>query len=123
MRRHRPRTKKGLRYELKDGVARITLDRPPRNTTELVAAREWLLAAMRSDEDSRVRAVLITGSGSDFDTGGGDVRECSSAREDLPSLLKNLTPHLHAAVSRLVRSRAGVRHDPRTSVAAFRASS
>ena len=86
---------------------------------DLVTARELLRA--RRDEDSRVRAVLITGSA--FGTGRGDVSECSSAREDLPSLLKNLTTHLHAAVSRLVRSRAGDRHDLRTSVAAFRASS
>jgi 2-(1,2-epoxy-1,2-dihydrophenyl)acetyl-CoA isomerase len=88
---------------------------------DLVTSRDLLRAATRCDEDSRVRAVLITGSGSAFSTGGGDVRECSSAREDLPSLLTELTIHLHAAVSRLVRSRAGDRHDPRTSVAAFRA--
>jgi enoyl-CoA hydratase/carnithine racemase len=112
-----------LRYELKDGVARITLDRPPSNTIDLVAAREWLRAATRCDEDSRVRAVLITGSGSAFSTGGGDVRECSSAREDLPSLLTELTIHLHAAVSRLVRSRAGDRRDPRASGSAYRAPS
>ena len=45
---------------------RITLDRPPRNTMDLVTAR----VAARGDEDSRVRAVLITGSGSAFGTGG-----------------------------------------------------
>ena len=92
---------------------RITLDRPPRNTMDLVTAREVLRAAT---------TVLITGCGSAFGT-GGDVRECSSAREDLPSLLKDLTTHLHAAVSRLVRSRAGDRRDPRTSGAAYRAPS
>ena len=88
---------------------------------DLVAARELLRAATRCDEDSRVWAVLIAGSGSAFGTGGGDVRECSSAREDLHSLLKNLTTHLHAAVSRLVRSRAGDRRDTRTSGSAYRA--
>ncbi len=97
------------------------MDRPPKNTMDLVAARGLLRAATRCDEDSRVRAVFITGSGSAFGT-RGEVKEFS-AGEDLPSLLKNLTTHLHAAVSRLVRSRAGDRHDPRTSVAAFRASS
>ena len=90
---------------------------------DLVTSRELLRAATCGDEDSRVRAVLITGSGSAFGTGGGDVREFSSAREDLPSLLKDLTTHLHAAVSRLVRSRAGDRCDPRTSGSAYRAPS
>jgi 2-(1,2-epoxy-1,2-dihydrophenyl)acetyl-CoA isomerase len=89
---------------------------------DLTTARELLHAATRCDEVPEVRAVFITGSGSAFST-GGDVRDFSSAGEDLPSLLKNPTTHLHAAVSRLVRSRAGDRHDPRTSVAAFRASS
>ena len=96
-----------LRYELEDGVARITLDRPPRNTMDLTTARELLRAATRCDEDPEVRAVLITGLGSAFST-GGDVGEFSSAGEDLPVLLKELTTYLHAAVSRLVRSRAPV---------------
>ena len=90
---------------------------------DLLTSRELLCAATLCDEDSRVRAVVITGSGSAFGTGGGDVRECSSAREDLPSLLKELTIHLHAAVSRLVRSRAGDRRDPRASGSAYRAPS
>jgi enoyl-CoA hydratase/carnithine racemase len=63
---------------------RITLDSPPRNTIGLVTGAR---VAARGDEDSQVRAIFITGSGSAFGT-GGDVRECSSAREDLPSLLK-----------------------------------
>jgi enoyl-CoA hydratase/carnithine racemase len=41
---------------------RITLNRPLRNTIDMVTAR----VAARGDEDSRVRAVLITGSGSAF---------------------------------------------------------
>jgi enoyl-CoA hydratase/carnithine racemase len=44
---------------------RITLDRPPRNTMDLITAR----VAARGDEDSQVRAILITGSGSAFGTG------------------------------------------------------
>ena len=96
---------------------RITLDSPPRNTIGLVTGAR---VAARGDEDSRVRAGLITGSGSALGT-GVDVRECSSGKEDLPSLLKDPTTHLHAAVSRLVRSRAGDRCDSRTLGAAYRA--
>jgi 2-(1,2-epoxy-1,2-dihydrophenyl)acetyl-CoA isomerase len=70
---------------------------------DLTPARELLHAATRCDEVPEVRAVFITGSGSAFST-GGDVRDFSSAGEDLPSLLKNPTTHLHAAVSRLVRA-------------------
>ncbi len=102
-----------LRYERQDGVAIITLDRPPRNTMDFTTARELLHAATRCDEDPEVRAVFITGSGPAFST-GGDVRDFASAGEDLPVLLKELTTLLHAAVSRLVRTRAGDRRGQRS---------
>ena len=49
---------------------------------DLVTSRELLRAATRTPGFG---PYSITGSA--FGTGGGDVRECSSAREDLPSLL------------------------------------
>src|SRR5215211_2515197 len=94
---------------------RITLDRLPRNTMDLVTAR----GAARGDEDSRVRAVLITGSGSAFGTGA--TSESAPPPGALPLLLKDLTTYLHAAVSRVFLSRDGDRRDPRTSGAAHRA--
>ena len=96
-----------LRYELEDGVARVTLDRPPRNMINTGMARDLMHAAMRCDEDERVRAVLITGAGEMF-SGGGDLNEFSDAGDDLPLVLKEVTTYLHAAVSRLVRMRAPV---------------
>jgi 2-(1,2-epoxy-1,2-dihydrophenyl)acetyl-CoA isomerase len=96
-----------LRYDLEDRVARITLDRPPRNALNLEMARELMHAATRCDEDRRVRAVLISGAGGTFGV-GGDLEEFSEAGDDLPLLLKELATQLHAAVSRLVRMRAPV---------------
>lgn len=96
-----------LRYELEDGVARITLDRPPRNAIDMGLARELMHAATRCDEDPKVRSVLISGSGEMF-CSGGDIGEFSSAGEDLPLLLKELTTYLHSAISRFVRMRAPV---------------
>lgn len=96
-----------LRYELEDGVARITLDRPPGNAIDLGLARELMQAATHCDEDSQVRAVLISNSGKMF-CAGGDISEFSEAGEDLPLLLKELTTYLHTAISRFVRMRAPV---------------
>lgn len=96
-----------LRYETEDGVARIILGRPPRNALNLQMARELMHAATRSDEDAGVRAVLISGAGDNFGS-GGDLKEFSEAGDDLPLLLKELATYLHAAVSRLVRMRAPV---------------
>lgn len=98
---------RNVRYELEDGVARLTLDRPPRNMIDIEMGRELMHAAMRCDEDPEVRAVLISGAGEMF-SGGGDLKEFSTAADDLPLLVKELTTYLHAAVSRLVRMRAPV---------------
>ena len=96
-----------LKYELEDGVARVTLARPPRNSIGLATARELLQVAILCDEDERVRAVLISAEGAAF-SAGGDLNEFADSGNELPALLKELTTHLHAAVSRLVRSRAPV---------------
>lgn len=96
-----------LRYEKDDGVARIILDRSPRNALNLQMAQELMHAATRSDEDAGVRVVLISGAGGTFGS-GGDLKEFSDAGDDLPLLLKELATYLHAAVSRLVRMRAPV---------------
>ncbi len=96
-----------LRYELEDGLARLTRARPPRNTINPATVRELLQAAIRLDEDERVRAELISAEGQTFSV-GGDLREFVGAGEELPTLLKELTVYLHAAVSWLVRSQAPV---------------
>lgn len=96
-----------LRYELEDGVARITLDRPPGNAIDLGLARELMRVATHCDEAPQVRAVLISSSGKMF-CAGGDISEFSEAGEDLPLLLKELTTYLHTAVSRFARMRAPV---------------
>jgi enoyl-CoA hydratase/carnithine racemase len=62
-----------VRVELKDGVARVTLDRPPLNLLRpdsIAALREAFQALAR---DREVRVAVITGSGRAF-TAGMDVR-------------------------------------------------
>jgi enoyl-CoA hydratase/carnithine racemase len=63
------------RYETTGGVATVTLDRPERKnplTFELYAElRDWFRARR---EDSSIRAVVLTGSGDNF-CSGGDVHE------------------------------------------------
>jgi len=58
--------------------------------------------AMQCDEDSVIRALLISGSGPMF-CGGGDVKSFADQDDNLPRHLKEITTHLHVAMSYLVR--------------------
>jgi 2-(1,2-epoxy-1,2-dihydrophenyl)acetyl-CoA isomerase len=95
-----------LRFEVADGVAAITLDRPDAaNAIDLALGRELMQVAIRCDEDPGVRAVLLTGTGRMF-CAGGDLKAFASYGERLPAALKELTTYLHAATSRFARMAA-----------------
>ena len=94
---------KTLLFDVRDSVARITLNRPEAvNTINVEMSKELMQAAMQCDEDPLIRAVLISGAGSIF-CGGGDVKGFANQGERLPQHLKEITLHLHAAMSYLVR--------------------
>jgi len=60
-------------YRVVDGVAHLTLNRPgARNAIDLRLAEETLAAARLIEADDSVRAVLISGNGTDL-TVGGDI--------------------------------------------------
>lgn len=93
---------------VRDGVAHLTLNRPDAaNSITLELARDLMQATLRCDEDAAVRAVLLTGKGRMF-CGGGDLKTFSGKGDELPAYLKEVTTHLHAAVSRLTRMNAPV---------------
>ncbi len=95
-----------LAFELRDGVARVTLNRPEAaNALDLQMSRELMAAAIRCDEERAVRAVLLEARGKLF-CAGGDLQSFAGAGEGMPALIKEMTSYLHAAVSRFARMRA-----------------
>ena len=95
-------------FEVRDGVAHITLNRPDAaNSVNLQMARDLVDAAVRCGQDTSVRAVLLHGNGRMF-CSGGDLKAFAAAGDGLPAHLKDLTIHLHAAVSMLARMKAPV---------------
>jgi enoyl-CoA hydratase/carnithine racemase len=59
-----------VRYDVADGVATVTIDRPERRNTVTYPVLDELLAAFgRADADDAVRAVVVTGSGDYFSAG------------------------------------------------------
>jgi 2-(1,2-epoxy-1,2-dihydrophenyl)acetyl-CoA isomerase len=97
-----------ITLERRDGVATLTLNRPKAaNSIDLALARELMDAAIVCDDDPETRAVILTGAGPMF-CAGGDLRSFAEAGLAISSRLKELTAHLHAAISRLTRMNAPV---------------
>lgn len=68
--------------ELEDGIATVTLNRPSaRNAVTYAMWRELGDIFARLNEDSSVRAVLLTGAGEDF-SAGADIAEFGATRDD-----------------------------------------
>ena len=68
-----------IRYEVADGIATITLDRPDvLNALDAAMERELVYVWDRVDADDAVRAVVVTGAGRAFcagyDLSGGEFR-------------------------------------------------
>lgn len=92
-----------LRYEVHDGLATLTMQRPEAyNALNLQLVTELHDAVVTCSEDDAVRAVVLTGSGRAF-CAGGDVKGFGEEMAQIGKHLKILTLALHAAISRLVR--------------------
>ncbi len=90
--------------DIRDHVATITLNRPEAyNALTVPMARELYEAALQADEAPEVRCIVVTGRGRAF-CAGGDVKEFAGNLPRIGVLLKELTTHLHNAISRLARS-------------------
>jgi 2-(1,2-epoxy-1,2-dihydrophenyl)acetyl-CoA isomerase len=64
-----------LRFEIADGVATLTLDRPDALNALTTPLKQELLAALRrADSEAAVRAIVLTGAGRAF-CAGQDLRE------------------------------------------------
>src|SRR5690349_6582587 len=94
--------------DIRDDIAHIILNRPgAMNALNLEMAKELLDAAMRCDETTGVRAVVIAGAGKTF-CAGGDVKQFATEDEQLPTYVRAITTYLHAAISALARMNAPV---------------
>jgi 2-(1,2-epoxy-1,2-dihydrophenyl)acetyl-CoA isomerase len=92
-----------VRYEVTDGVATITLDRPEAMNGLDVATKEALLGAVReAEQDATVRCVVLTGSGRAFCV-GQDLKEHVTILEssDAESLFRTVEEHYNPIVTAL----------------------
>jgi len=95
-------------FEVKDGVAHITLNQPERgNPFDQRFAEEFDGLATECAVRPEVRAVLIDGRGRFFSV-GGDLNALSRSREDLARFVSAATSNLHMGISRFARMNAPV---------------
>ncbi len=91
-----------VRYDVRDRVAEITIDRPGKlNAFDLETVRALRVAAERARDDAAARAVLLAGAGSAF-TAGGDVDEMIAHADDGERHVLALTEHHHPLVETLL---------------------
>ena len=97
-----------LTFEVRDGLARLTLNRPKAaNSFNLDLAREFLETATVCAEDSAIRAVLLTGAGRIF-SAGGDLKNFAAAEDQIPERVAETADTLHAAILKFVRMNAPI---------------
>ena len=97
-----------VEVERRGAVAVLRLNRPDAaNTIDLDLARALLDSALALQADAGVRAVVLTGAGSSF-CFGGDLRGMVSGGTPVEPYLRELTTHLHAAISQFMRMNAPV---------------
>ena len=92
-----------VRYDVQDGVATITLNRPDAMNGLDIATKEALLGAVReAAQDDTVRCVVLTGTGRAFCV-GQDLKEHITILEssDAESLFRTVEEHYNPIVTAL----------------------
>jgi enoyl-CoA hydratase/carnithine racemase len=87
-----------LNYEVKDGVAVITLNDPPANTYSYEMMQQLDRAILDARMDDAVQVVVITGQGEKFFCAGADIRMLSDVT---PSFKYYFCLHANETLSRL----------------------
>jgi 2-(1,2-epoxy-1,2-dihydrophenyl)acetyl-CoA isomerase len=97
-----------LKFNVQDGLARLTFNRPnAANSFNLDMTREFLEAATICSKGSEVRAVLLTGEDRFF-CAGGDLKGFASAGDQVSKFVAETADMLHAAISKFARMNAPI---------------
>ena len=97
-----------VRYDVKDGVARIRLNRADRlNALDFPLAEALLAALARAEHDGAVKAVTLTGEGRAF-MAGGDLTVFHSDPDGAPHTASNLISLFHQIIRTIRRMKPPV---------------
>lgn len=95
-------------FDIYENVGYITLNRPEvGNSINPEMGTDLMDVMLRCSEDSAIRALVITGAGDMF-CSGGDLKNFATYGKELPYRLKKLTTYFHTAISYLTKMDAPV---------------
>lgn len=106
-----------IRYEVGEGIAEITLDRPPLNLIDEAMTLEYFDALARADNDPDVRVIVLSGAGKGL-SGGVDIKYMETFNSsdmkaflslfyvDMVRRVRNLTKPIIASVHGFAREGA-----------------
>ncbi len=97
-----------VEFDVRDGVGRLTLNRPDAaNAMNLALVRELVTVAECCDKEDEIRALLVTARGKLF-CAGGDLASFAAAGDGVPELIREIADTLHRAIAILARMDAPV---------------
>jgi 2-(1,2-epoxy-1,2-dihydrophenyl)acetyl-CoA isomerase len=92
-----------LRFDVRDGVARLQINRPASlNSINKQSTSELRAVAGRCADDPSIRVVLMSGAGPGFSS-GGDMKAFHAQGEALPEYVQEMATEFHVAMSRFAR--------------------
>ncbi len=97
-----------LEFSIENSVGIIKLNRPDSaNGLNMQMANELMQVAIQCEENTDVRAVLLTANGKMF-SAGGDLKSFASFGDEISGKIKELMVYMHSAISRFARMDAPV---------------
>ncbi|MDE0808811.1 MAG: enoyl-CoA hydratase-related protein [Alphaproteobacteria bacterium] len=99
---------KTILYEVDNGLAKITLNRPEAgNAINRELGHEFMAVCIRATTDLAVRCILVSGAGKNYGF-GGDLKFFAGELDTIEATLLELTAALHQGIQRLHHGRAPV---------------
>jgi enoyl-CoA hydratase/carnithine racemase len=83
----------GIDYLLRDGVATVTLNRPPANAFSAAMYGELARVAQQLSEDESVRVAILTAAGERIFCGGADVKELRALDDEGRAAFSRASEH------------------------------
>jgi 2-(1,2-epoxy-1,2-dihydrophenyl)acetyl-CoA isomerase len=98
---------KTINFKIENDIAFIELNRPDHyNSLNQDMAEDLFKVSLECDDNTNIRAVLLTGVGDKAFCAGGDLNSFNKYGDKISSHLKEVTTILHGAISRLSRMNA-----------------